>query len=59
MSYEEAIQTIKLNYPPENYTMLREALDLSIKLLEERIIIDKWNSVDNDSFSFLPTESNK
>lgn len=37
MDYEEAIQTIKNNYPPENYTMLREALDLAIELMEKQI----------------------
>ena len=35
MTSEEAIKTIKANYPPENYTLLREALDLAIKLLEK------------------------
>lgn len=33
--YQEAIKAIKSNYPPSNYSMLREALDLSIKLLEK------------------------
>ena len=35
MNYKQAIEVIKSNYPPENYTMLREALNLSIKLLEQ------------------------
>lgn len=35
MTNEEAIQAIKSNYPPESYSILREALDLAIKLLEE------------------------
>jgi hypothetical protein len=35
MTSEEAIKAIKVNYPPENYTILREALDLAIKLLEK------------------------
>lgn len=34
MTYEEAIKAIKSNYPPERYTMLREALDLAITVLE-------------------------
>ena len=34
MSY---IKAIKSNYPPENYTMLRKALDEAIFLLELRI----------------------
>lgn len=33
--YQEAIKVIKSNYPPSNYSMLREALGLSIKLLEK------------------------
>ena len=36
MDYQEAIEVIKSNYPPENYTMLREALDLAIKVLSEK-----------------------
>jgi hypothetical protein len=36
MKYSEAITAIKNNYPPVNYTMLREALDLSIQVLTER-----------------------
>ena len=35
MTNKEAIKIIKSNYPPETYTMLREALDLAIKILEE------------------------
>ncbi|SER87655.1 hypothetical protein SAMN05518872_102450 [Psychrobacillus sp. OK032] len=35
MTNKEAIEVIKSNYPPENYTLLREALDLAIKSLEE------------------------
>lgn len=34
MNNQEAIEVLKSNYPPDNYTMLREALDVSIKLLE-------------------------
>lgn len=37
MTYEEAIEAIKCNYPPSNYSMLREALDLSMKVLEKQI----------------------
>lgn len=35
--YQEAIEVIKSNYPPEHYSMLRAALDLSIELLEKAI----------------------
>jgi len=36
MTNQEAIETIEANYPPENYSMLREALDMAIKLLKEQ-----------------------
>lgn len=38
MQYQEAINAIKNNYPPEKYSMLREALDLAIVLLEKASI---------------------
>ena len=34
MTNQEAIETIKANYPPENYAMLREALDIALALLK-------------------------
>ena len=34
MDSKEAIAVIRSNYPPSNYTMLREALELSIKSLQ-------------------------
>lgn len=37
MEYKKAIEVIKSNYPPSNYTLLREALDLAIKLLDEKV----------------------
>lgn len=39
MNYEEAIAVIRENYPTENYTMLREALDLAIEALGE---VEGW-----------------
>lgn len=36
MTNQEAIETIKANYPPENYSMLREALDIALALLEDQ-----------------------
>ncbi|MEK8215523.1 hypothetical protein [Paenibacillus sp. FSL L8-0463] len=33
MTNEEAIHAIKCNYPPENYSRLREALDMAMLLL--------------------------
>lgn len=37
MEYTEAIETIKSNYPPTQYTMLREALDLAMNALQKQI----------------------
>ena len=34
MTNQEAIETIKANYPDERYTMLREALDMAMELLK-------------------------
>ena len=36
MTYEEAINAIKCNYPPEHYSMLREALDMAMECLEKQ-----------------------
>lgn len=37
MDYEEAIEVIKNNYPPEKYSMLREALDLAMEVLSQQV----------------------
>ena len=37
MTNEEAIKAIKCNYPPENYTILRGALDMAIEALKKQI----------------------
>lgn len=37
MDYQEAIKIIKNHYPTSNYTILREALDLAMDVLENRI----------------------
>ena len=34
MTKQEAIETIKANWPPENYTMLREALTIAVDALD-------------------------
>jgi len=36
MTNQEAIETIEANYPPENYSMLREALGIAIALLKKQ-----------------------
>jgi hypothetical protein len=52
MTNQEAIETIEANYPPENYSMLREALDMAIELLEEQeareLTIDEWRKWKTD-----------
>jgi hypothetical protein len=37
MDCKQAIEVIKSNYPPSQYTMLREALDLAIEVLESKV----------------------
>ncbi len=36
MTNQEAIETIESNYPPENYSMLREALNMALSVLKEQ-----------------------
>lgn len=36
MTNQEAIETIEANYPPENYSMLREALNIALALMKEQ-----------------------
>ena len=46
MTNKEAIETIEANYPPENYSMLREALDMALALMKEqepKHIVNKWH----------------
>lgn len=35
MTKQEAVETIKANYPPSNYTDLREALKIAIHCIKE------------------------
>lgn len=35
LNIDEAITAIKKNYPPENYSVLREALDMAMESLEQ------------------------
>ena len=39
MSSKEAVAIIRANYPPSNRVMLREALDLAIKVLEGETVV--------------------
>ena len=48
MDVKQAIEAIKANYPHENYTELKEALDLAIQALEKQMSekpykIDGWH----------------
>ena len=43
MNNKDAIKAIKINYPPERYTMLREALDLAIVALERETPMNPIN----------------
>lgn len=36
LTNQEAIEIIKKNWPPSNYTMLQEALDMAIAALQEQ-----------------------
>lgn len=40
MDFEKAIEVIKSNYPPSQYTMLRKALDLAIEVLESKVKVN-------------------
>lgn len=57
MTPEEAIGAITANYPPENYTMLREALDMAITALggldEAEALIKKNAGMINDILAQL------
>lgn len=46
--HEDYIKAIKSNYPPSNYTLLREALDVSIELLSKEIPIEPTNQFSID-----------
>ena len=55
MTYVEAIEAIKSNYPPSNYTILREALDMAMEVLEKE---DKyrWHDLRKDPGDLPPNE---
>lgn len=45
MNNKEAIEAIINNYPPERYTMLREALDIALDLLKKEDESDNNNNM--------------
>lgn len=47
MTELEAIETIMANYPPSNYTDLREALDMAIHYLKEHEAVKPYAQGDN------------
>lgn len=52
MTNQEAIKTIEANYPPEKYSMLREALDMDLALLKEKEPVEPWLSYDGNEYIF-------
>ncbi len=50
MTKSEAVETIKANYPPSNYTDLREALKIAIHNLKESEPVEP-DAQGDDSFS--------
>ena len=56
MTNQEAIETIKANYPPENYSMLREALDIALALLkaQESHLVTVADFENADPYGYLP-----
>lgn len=56
MTPQEAIETIKINYPPENYSMLREALDMAITLLEKQEPKPMYEVEDDDLYAWSPKD---
>ena len=51
MTNKEAIKVIKCNYPPENYTRLREALDMAIEALENEKQTPKIPDYEGDGYA--------
>jgi hypothetical protein len=64
MTNQEAIETIEANYPPENYSMLREALNMALTLMKEQKSIKQkmWNALyaEEDKFEkqYAGTDNN-
>lgn len=48
MNNQEAIEIIKSHYPSENYTLLREALDMAIKSLENEEFLSTHQNKPSD-----------
>lgn len=53
MTPEEAIKAIRANYPPERYTMLREALDMAVSALEQIDRLGKLAFLENPAPGYV------
>lgn len=56
MTNQEAIETIEANYPPQNYSMLREALDMAMVLLKEQEPQKMLEVEDDDLYAWSPKD---
>lgn len=48
MDYKEAAAVLQNNYPDERYSMLREAVDISIKILNNLANAQGFNDLELD-----------
>ena len=58
MTPKEAIKAIECNYPPEEYSRLREALDLAIDTLEKQIPMEPEFTDDYMDDAYCPNCEN-
>ena len=56
MTREEAIEAIKCNWPDSRYTILREALDMAVKALENVTDKDVWKMTNADRIRAMNDE---
>lgn len=56
MTREEAIEAIKCNWPDSRYTILREALDMAVKALEDVTDKDVWKMTNADRIRAMTDE---
>ena len=56
MTREEAIEAIKCNWPDSRYTILREALDMAVKALEDVTDKNVWKMTNADRIRSMTDE---
>ena len=56
MNREEAIEAIKCNWPDSRYTILREALDMAVKALEDVPVKDAGKMTNADHIRSMTDE---